>query len=294
MGNPLQIYSGPAELSLYDSSNGLLFLDYDKDFSLDGDPQYYSLIDGNVSQYGTLFKIKANLLNSSEALLASLRTRRSVKSALFAVCPESMIVVKNIYSAISLKRDSRVNAHYLEFIAQTNIESDVLLYENLLKSYGGMSSGSGGLATGWLTDCGTKSLATSHLGGGYGNEQRLTATASGQYFKNDTSVISRAPFSCTRRLTASAYVKNYNTEYSLNFDFGIELLNASGSQIQVSTSAISLNPNYNQRISHSVLLTPNSAAAWVRVYFINFTTNRSMGIDNVQLEFGELTDYKEV
>lgn len=298
MANPIRIYSGPGDVALWDSVNGYWWLGYNKEIALDCEPVLIDISEGNQVQKTVNSKLKASIVQSDSALIAILKARRTKKQKIFIVTPESMYVLQNVIPSLSLKRGQKAGeAHSLDLTAQTLIENDLTMYENLLKTYGGMT-GAGPVADGWETNVGTRSLATSHLGGGYGNEQRLTFTADNQYFRTllNYSGLEKIVFDNKNyyRITVCANVKEYGGALSY-FRIGFDTVDDSDSILASYYAEKSISANAAIRVSHTAIIAEEEICK-IRAGFQDGITGNAanIGVDNVQLEFGELTDYKEV
>jgi len=291
MANPLSIYSGPGQIALYDATNDVYHLGYSKEISVSGEPQQHELMDGNLHQYATLFKLNAQLLQSNQSVINEIKTRRSVKQEIIIVGLESLLRIKNVFPALKVLRPFKTgsDAHIAELMAQTNIEDDVIHYENILAADGKfeVDSNSDGFADGWTALGGSQgSLVTSFLSG-EGKAQSVQSNAANDGMYYDVLM----PFENEITATWSIYAKNTDTA-TQNITLFIELLDVNGTSIATYTQNESFAAGENRRVNMSKTIIPGTAVKTVRVGIKIQTALKTFEFDNAQLELGSLTNFK--
>jgi len=291
MANPLSIYSGPGQISIYDSLNDILHLGYSKDIQVTGDPQKIELLDGNIRQYSTLYKLSAQLLQSNQTLVQNINGRRDKKQEIIIVGFESLMRIKNVFVAAGLDRPFSVaDAHVVNILAQTAIENDVIHYENLIAADGKFEtdSNSDGIADGWSVESGvTGSIVTSFLSG-EGNAQRVTGSGVVDDLGIYYDVL--APFEDELKFTFSIYAKNTETT-TQSIKIFIETVDDNGTLLATYQSTVSFTAGENKRISVSQKILPASPVKIVRAG-VRLPMSITFDFDNAQLELGELTSFR--
>ena len=291
MANPLSIYSGPAQVSIYDATNDVLHLGYLKQVEVSGEPQTHELMDGNIHQYATLYKFSAQMVQSNQNLMSAIQNRRSTKQEIVVVGLESLVRIKNVFPSVKVVRPFKgaADAHIMELLAQTSVEGDVTLYENLLASDGTFEtdSNSDGLADGWvLIGSPTASLVASFLSGG-GNAQRLVSAAANDGMQYDVLM----PFEEEVQVAFSIYAKNNETTTE-SITLFVELLDDNGVSQALYTQSASFAANENKRVSLTQSIKVSTPIKTVRVGVKIAAASVTFDFDNAQLELGGLTDFK--
>ncbi len=294
MANPLGIYSGPGEISLYDATNGVLHLGFNQEINVDGSAENHELLDGNIHQYNTVFKLTAPLVQSDSSLLAAIKARRAVRQEVTIVGFESVTKIKDVFVSLGLKRGFKAGEpHTLELSAQTSIEDNVLLVENILGTLGNMEvDGGGGVASGWTASMGTKSIEQTFLVGAGANCQQISFAGVSEFLQREE----RLPFSGPQTITFSTHILNVGSGGSgiqmrmMTLDADDQIFATySKDFFPISTTG------QGTRISFSQVINPSEP---VHKMQFQFRENLSQvdgvfQIDHVQIEMGELTVYKE-
>ncbi len=292
MANPLSIFSGPGQITMWDSTNGYYNFGYNKEIMIQGEPQTAELLDGNLHQITTLYKLSAPLLQSNQAALDAIIARRGVKQKLFIIGTESMLTIDNVLLSVGMKRSFKGSgdAHTLELQAQTAIESDVALQVNLLGADGKFESDSNsdGFADGWSGSVTSKSIQPSFLSGG-GNCQQIEFGSTGQWF----SKIVNIPVAEPTRFTFSAYVKDNGTVLGSQFKIFVTL-KTDGVTKQSFSKVVSVDIGAQTRVSIVAdVVTPTEVYNEVHAVFGPDGSNTAdILIDNAQLEFGDLSTFR--
>ncbi len=291
MANPLSIYSGPAQVAIHDNTNDVLHLGYLKQVEVTGEPQTHELMDGNLHQYATLYKFNAQMLQSNQNVMDAIQGRRSTKQEIIIVGLESLVRMKNVFPAIKVNRPFKgaADAHTMELLAQTSVEADVVIYENVLGQDGTFDtdSNSDGVADGWtLFGSPTASLVASFLSG-QGNAQRLVSAAVNDGMRYDVLL----PFEEELQLVFSIYGKNNETTTE-SITLFIELLDSGGTSIAIYNQSVSFAAGENKRVNISQRITTTTPVKTVRVGVKIAAASKTFDFDNAQLELGSLTDFK--
>jgi len=292
MANPLSIYSGPGFVAFDDPVNGLFLPGHTGEINIEGEPRAFEAMDGNSMPLSMLFKFKAGLLQSNQAQLDELISRRVQKQTIYVLGFESMAVMKNVYPSGALKRGFKAGeGHLLSVEAQTGVEADVYNRENLFDADGSfeLDGNSDGLADGWnKIATGTASIVASFVSGG-GNAQQFLSVAGNDGIYKDVVM----PFNHDLTLTLSVNAKNVSgTTQSMVLE--LQTLNAAGGVIATYTgTAESFTNNEIRRVSLNQAVSPAADVKTVRARIKIVTANKTFQWDQAQLELGQLTDYRE-
>jgi hypothetical protein len=216
---------------------------------------------------------------------------------------DSAVKITDVFVVISLERSQKPGEVHKGTLTGRRIQQDktaapenpethyIQFIQNILGGYGAML-GAGSLADGWENLGGTSlSLAASHLGGGFGNEQRITLADTGDFIL----IRVRLPLGQYKiKLTFSAYIDNTKAGDSY-FYLGVITRNDAYSALEtLQSSELTLANGADGRQSYTVEFTPSALAVYIQGYVQGGTTGSAeLGIDNAQLEIGELTDYVE-
>ncbi len=294
MGNPLRIYSGPGEMGLYDATNGSSFLGYSDAIELKGEPLKVDLMDDNTLQYATLYKLSAQLLQSHQSMVDALKNRRSNKQEITIVGLESAARIKDVFVAFAPKRSFKSGeVHIIELLAQTSVEGNVFLMENLLGKYGNFDTDSNGdsLADGWESNVPDtrRAVVTSFLSG-RGNAQEIHFAADGEYLRLKSD---RLMFQNPRRVVLSAYMQTTSGGATGPISMGINFLRADGSSIESYYENKTLSATATRYVVEYAI-DPSEAVYAIYAEIKRVPgTNADFMVDDAQLEFGSLTDYVE-
>ena len=303
MGDILRIYSGGAQVNLYDSTNGVLHLGYtSEDILIESESLLVPLSSGNQVQVEDMISFEATILETDETQIDNLIARKGYLQEVYIVGIDSAFKIRDVFIRIKEIRTLKAGEAHKVTIYGRRIKEAVSaaadlpetnycqFIQNILGAFGNCNvDGGSGIATGWSNNGGTSlSIDTSHLGGGYGNEQRLTLSDSGDSFRCRVRfAIGAHPI----KLTASAYVDNRKAGTSY-YDFGFRTI-TEGLAVTSNVDSKTLDNGENERISKTLLVTP-TAALYVDVSFVGSDSGTAeLGFDNVQLEIGSLTNYVE-
>lgn len=296
MGNILEILGSPVfQANLYDATNGRLCLGALGDqVDIIQDAITHPINDGNTYMGKQILEIKIPALETGAASLTALKNRRGYPQEIYLIGDAWAVKVLNCHLSYGLARPGKAGEYHLFNLAgKTAIHTDVKSLINILETYGNMNTdGGGGVATGWVNSgCSGLSVTTSHLGAGYGNEQRFAITGASQQFY----CTKRFPLEQSKplRITISAYINNRAAGSSI-FRIGLRTLNSSGVVVDTSETAYTMLISTSGRYSHTAVITPGADILYIRGGFFSDSSNTaSLGVDNVQVEFGELSPYSE-
>jgi len=277
-----KFFYGPADVTLYDSTNGYSWLGYIEDVQVNGSPLMHNIFDGNRRKYGISYKFRTKLQQSDQSFFDDLETREATRQTIYICGLNNMVKLDNMYIFANPEiRDD--NIHYIDLRAETEVKADFTKFQNLLLN-SDMVDFTTGVADNFSTDGTGTSSNTSHVSGG-GNEQRVTLDA--QYYRQDIIM----PFETARRITASAYVIDRGG-LGVTCKIGFILLDNSGSTISTHEVDFTLGAGANGRQSNSVLVVPSSPVKTIRWQIREANAvAASLGIDNAMLNFGPLTTY---
>lgn len=293
MANPLSIFSGPAQITTWDATNGYEYLGYNKEITVEGEPQNAELLDGNLHQLTTLYKLSAPLLQSNQTVIDAIKARRGVKQKLYIVGTESMLTIDNVLISLGMKRSFKAggDAHTLELQAQTAVEDDVDFKVNLLGTSGKFEtdSNSDGIADGWFSANLTASIVSSHLSNG-GNAQKVVWDGSSDsYIRNNPWI--KAPTN-SQKVTFSYYVQNNDTIAPCEFKTALLFYDKDNTIVQSFTQDETLGAGNNDRKSLSVNVNTATQIIFIETRIWRKTGAVDLTIDNAQLEFGDLSTFR--
>lgn len=279
--NAQRIHAGPADLTIYDSSNGYLYLGYVQDCEIKTKSRNHEIVDGNIRQYGSEYKFEATLLQSDYGMYEAIEARRAVRQTIYIVGANSLTTMANMYvNAVPVFPYRSDKPHVLELSAQTRVETDVNKYYNLFGTEGKFETdtNSDGLANGWTeTDLASKSLQTSWR---TGNCQRVGTSAAGPVvYYNKT-----CPFESPKKITFSIYARSNGTAGRVRLS--IYLLNSAGSTITSTVGSYeALVDGVERRLSITGNLVPNAEVRTIRAHMSFDTNSQTIEFDDAQLEF---------
>jgi len=307
MGDILRIYSGGStQVNLYDSTNGVLHLGFaGEDIIVESEPQAVPLSRGGAVETKQIVSFEATLLETDSTKIDNLIARKGYLQEVYIIGIDHAYKMRDCFIKIKEIRTMKGGeAHMLVLSGQRYQESvsaaadlpesDYCQFiQNILGAFGACSTdGGGGIATGWTNDGATGlSVDTSHLGGGFGNEQRCTVSDAGDM------MYCRVRFPLDQqsiKMTVSVYVDNIGG-VTANFNIGIRTRNAADAVLDTNTSEnLSVGVGADARQTYTVTFTPSAAVQYVEFWFTgNAVGNAQVGFDNAQLEIGSLTAYVE-
>ncbi len=295
MANPIRIYSGPGQLVIWDATNGYLDLGFLQEIKLSEEPVQHELMDGNLHQALNIWRLEVPLLQTDSTLVSALNARRGIKQKIYITGLEAHWTLENVFVTVQMIRGfSSGEAHRFVLTAQTAIESDFSIYENLLGAQGRFEndSDSDGLADGWFQfNLTSRSIVASFLSG-EGNAQKIAWDGTvDAYVRNNPWV--KIPFGSVRlKLTFSFYVLNNDTVNSASFKSAILLYDKNNVVVSSFTQNETLAASEQKRISFSATVEPTTLIVFAEARIWRNSGAVDITIDNAQLEIGGLTDFK--
>ena len=299
MANPLSIFSGPAQITTWDATNGYEYLGYNKEITVEGEPQNAELLDGNLHQLTTLYKLSAPLLQSNQAIIDAVKARRGVKQKLYIVGTESMLTLDNVLLSLGMKRSFKAggDAHTLELQAQTAVEDDADFKVNLLGTSGKFEtdSNSDGIADGWAASADTKSLVTSFLSGG-GNAQKVTWDGTGDKHLSTATGNILLPYDTgvmALKITFSAYVLNNDAALPTTVSPTIFTYDKDGAVLSTTKVDVNFDAAEQKRISVTGVISVSTPIKEVKGRIWQKAGNAAdITVDNAMLELGDLSTFR--
>jgi hypothetical protein len=283
--------NSPAQVSIYDSTNDVLFLGYLNADNLKFMQRslVHKTIEGNRVQYGARTSLTCLLMESDPSKLAALETRRATKQTVYITGYNFGVKISNCYVSYFQDRDFKPGGLSLVRVEfHTEVEADVEVYRNLLGSDGGFETGAAGLGTGW-SNSGMSAVSLvdpSFLNGAGNNHQSATADDDGDYI----SYTLRWPFDQPVKLTFSVY--GQSGAANEDFTMIIRTLDTGGSQITLNESSNkSATSGGTDRFSYSVDVSGEEVEQ-IELR-LKATESGEMKYDDAQLEFGPLSTYTE-
>jgi len=303
MGHPLRIYGDGAQVSLYDATNGVYHCGFTGEEILVEETLFQAgLSDSNKVKINKAATFEIPLLQTDTTVLDELESRRGILQEVYIVGLESAVKIRDVFIQAKLGRDFKPGGiHKITLTGTRAITSytaaadlpelkSCQFIQNILGGFGAVL-GTGSYGTGWSYLGATAlSVDTSHLGGGYGNEQRFTLSDAG----DSIGVRVRFPLNQVAvKVTASAYVDNLKAGISY-FDIGFRTKDSNGNVLFTKAEAKTLAENADGRQSYTLEWTPAADALYLEFIIVGSATGScELGVDNAQLELGSLTNYVE-
>ncbi len=293
MANALGLYSGPAQLALYDASNGWLHLGaLVKKCRLDVPTESVELLDGQFKQIFKKYVLTAEILKSDPATWAALKTRQNTDQTIYITGMEALWALQNMKIVLGQGREFGKDGHVILLNAQTTTEADVSVQENLLGSAGGFETdGGGGVASGW-TKSGTvtTSIVASFLSGG-GNCQALSwgPADTGEIYREVT-----CPLAAGVSMNYAFSVQVQDNASGIRAKLVLEFRNVSGSVVTTKQTSIAFSNNEQKQVvlSGTYVHEQDIVTLRARITLDNDANTYAMKCDNAQLELGEVTNFK--
>ena len=307
MGNLLRIYSGAgAQVNLYDSTNGVLHCGFClEDITGSIDPNLVGISDSNKIQINEIGHFEVPLAQSDATLLAALMSRIGILQEVYIIGIDFALKIADTYVSVkgmqSFKAED-VHSLVLAFdrmrrtrtpAADLPESNYIWPAENILGAFGSFEvDGGGGIGAGWAnTGAGGLSIDTSHLGGGYGDEQRLTLADAGDWL----ACRIRFPLDQLRvKMTISANVNDDGGGGS-TYQIGLVTKDSDGNVLDTNLSGdLSLGASASARNSYIADFTPSADAQYIEARIQGSAADPAdLGVDNFMIEMGNLTDYLE-
>ena len=304
MGDILRIYSGGAQVNLYDSTNGILALGAaSEEISIESEQQLVPVSDGNRVQVEEIVSFEASLLQTDETRIDNLMARKGYLQEVYIVGIDSAFKIRDVFIRIKEIRSMKGGEAHMVTISGSRYKQTVAavsdlpetnycqFMQNLLGGFGAIL-GAASYGTGWAYLGATGlSLETSHLGGEYGNEQRVTLADNGDFITCRLRFpIGEMPI----KFTASAYIDNTKAGASYFF-IGVRTKDVDDGVLDTNMSAEkTLAQSADGRQSFTVEFIPTTAVQFIEIVIQGGSTaSAEIGFDNAQLEIGGLTAYLE-
>ena len=303
MGSPLRIYGGGAQVSLYDATNGVYHCGYTgEEIRVEEHLFQTGLSDSNKVKVSKAASFEIPLLQTDTTILDELESRRGILQEVYIVGLDSAFKFRDVHITPKLERDYKPGGiHKITLSGMRTIQAVAAaanlpetnycqFIQNILGGFGAVL-GAASFGTGWSYLGATSlSLDTSHLGGGYGNEQRFTLTDA----SDSIGIRVRFPLNQVAiKVTASAYVDNLKAGISY-FDIGFRTKDSNGNVLFTKTEAKTLAEGADGRQSYTLEWIPAADVLYLEFIIIGSASGScELGVDNVQLEIGSLTNYVE-
>jgi hypothetical protein len=299
------ILSGaPAQIAIYDSTNGLLCLGYlsSKNFQLTAKPLFHTNINGNRYQYGTRTILKVEMLESDPTKLAALKAKHNDKQDIYTTAAEYGVKLHDCYVQYGQKRKyGPGDVSVIQITAYTDVEDDVEVIKNLLSrvpatayDYGNFNTdtNSDGLADGW-TAVGTIAdglTDPSWLNGAGDSHQELGLDNTELIYCDITWYLDQPVL-----ITFSANIKGGVTPYTHQVTLRIRILRSGNNSVDHKAYSFEINDLNSGRYSVSQMLNPGSHDIVELRCEIgsDHIDGATIEVDDAQLEFGSLSDYTE-
>ncbi|APF20312.1 hypothetical protein Calab_0717 [Caldithrix abyssi DSM 13497] len=295
MATDLDIFSGPAQITLYDATNGYLHLGW-CEARIKEKPKKVKSIENQTLLIEKSFDFNANVIQFNENILNNLAARNTTKQTVYLVGLDSVLTLSDIFLFYFTERSFSSKPHRLT-IAGSGSADLVAQQVNLLHPDGKFEndSNSDGLADGWVKSASVNSveIRTSFLSGG-GNAQYIYYTTGSD---QNIQYRAKAPFIGRLKVSASVYVK-FDPDVITgngNLCLGCYTRREDGSFITFDYEIFSFNSGEQKRISFTKTLNVTELA--IELTFIIHNKGGQYAfdalLDNAQLEIGKLSNFKE-
>lgn len=171
--NDRHIFVGACDVTIYDPSNGYLFLGFNESVELNAKDVGHKIISGNKRQYTTEFNLDAVIYDTSQNMFDALKNRRDTKQKVYLAGLNSSVIIDNVYLNVGFEMPfSNDEAQILKISAFTEQENDVTHYINIMGQTGSFETGDATFGTGWgggttFTERKSPSFVTASFGGSY-------------------------------------------------------------------------------------------------------------------------------
>lgn len=295
MSNDLDIFAGPAQVTLYDSTNGYLYLDW-CEARIKEKPKKIKSIENQTLLIENNFDFDVKVIRFNSDTLNKLSARNNTKQIIYLVGLDSMVTISNVFIFYFIERLFSSKPHHLTIAGSGG--ADLVTHKvNLMHPDGKFEndSNSDGLADGWVKSASVNSveIRASFLSGG-GNAQYLYCTMGSD---QNIQYKVKAPVKGRIKATASVYVK-FDPDVITgdgHLCLGIYARRADGSFITFDYDIFAFTNGEGKRISYTKTIDINELA--VELTFIIHNKGGAYAfnalLDNAQLELGKLSNFKE-
>ena len=294
MGSPLSIFGGPCmQASLYDATNGLLHLSLlGEDVMYTEEPQNIGLSTGNVFELHKRASFEIPILETN-GIISDLAARRGIRQEVWLIGMENAVFIDNCLISYGLNRSLKPTegGHVLNLKGSSADPNHFKSMINILGTYGNcnVDTDTDNIADGWTNfGCTELAVTTSHKAG-RGNEQQFKMGASDEFYINIRCPVDQKQI----KITISAYVKERGSATAY-YNFGLKTINHLNNILDTEEDAgKTLTSGQERRDSKEIVFTPSANIKTLRLYYSYSTTDSKLGIDDVQMEFGGLSNYSE-
>ncbi|APF16999.1 hypothetical protein Calab_1536 [Caldithrix abyssi DSM 13497] len=295
MATDLDIFSGPAQITLYDATNGYLHLGW-CEARIKEKPKKVKSIENQTLLIEKSFDFNANVIQFNENILNNLAARNTTKQTVYLVGLDSVLTLSDIFLFYFTERSFSSKPHRLT-IAGSGSADLVAQQVNLLHPDGKFENDSNadGLADGWnkSTTIGAVNLQTSFLSGSGKCQYIACDTTASQYILCETV----CPVKGKIKATASIYVQFDPDVITGNGSLclGLYAKREDGSFITQPWEEYFFNSLEQRRISIEQEFNFDELATKLVVIIHNKsgTLEFNAKLDNAQLEIGKLSNFKE-
>ena len=285
-----EIYGGPAQVVLYDSTNGYQYLGWCEDVSLKHKMHYHKTIEKQLSYYADEFMFNADALVSSQNAVDQLRSRLGLKQTIYIIGFKDFLTISNmeiVFNAQRLWKDG--NFHTIKINGGGNNKDDIVHRHNILGNEGAFETPvDGSVGTGWVLGADTTgSLVVSFRSG---QAQQINIGTDSNSGISNTKILPVLPGT---KITISTWIRTLNIAGGEKIRLAIAFLDADNNWITQKAATIDVNFEDGRRISFSAVTEDwGKDIARVRFRLQKSTENITIEMDDAQMELGGLTDQR--
>jgi hypothetical protein len=298
MPKNLNVFAGPGQITLYDSTNGYLFLGHLGDIEIEEKALTHKNIKHELIRYDRYFTLSAMVYESNRTLISDLESRVGTAQDIYIIGAEGMLKISGVKVHYEVERVyGKDDPHAIEIVSRWGDEDKHNFYVNLLTSVSGLEfkfeNFSGNIASGWSAF--NYDVVSSVSSFRTGNAQLITwlGAPTNQFMRNS---FFPCPFNAPVRLTASVYAQDQSFGNG-DFQIGVSVKYTDNTMntflTDIPMSEISSGSS-GTRVSYSEIIVPSKP---IKEIYMRFGAKDydSLGveIDDAQLEIGHLSNFRE-
>ncbi len=290
--------ASPAEITIYDDTNGYLYLGYAIDGKIALSKKYKKSIEGFEIPYNSNYSLDATFLNFDYLIADSIESREGTKQTIYIVYENGGIeTIAGVYFRFEYSeklkngeiREGSISASFNDknlISSKVNLLMPTAVCDN--------DSNSDDLADGWVKNTDADAFIEPSFLSGRGNAQGLGLSGGSSCYAYMQANI---PFMSYRVFTVSAAVKNdpHNTLGDANVCMGVYFRGVDNGYISQPYGVFQFASQEEKRISYTAQISPSKLVKSVEIIFHNKsgTEDYEILVDDVQIVLGKESNFKE-
>lgn len=289
MGNALNILTGPADITLYDATDGYLNLGHNEDVKVEEKPEIEKTFNKQIRRLYSEFELEISCIQYSQNLKDQLYNREGRLQTIYIAGLNDYTVISDVY-IVTYEESEFTDEPRRLIISAGFMQRDKMSHSiNLLGTYGTFDNDddSDGVANGWTAvNVQGPSLENSFLGPEYGQAQN------GGFDSDYDARIYRTHdvyFRAAKRVTFSVYLK---IDFAATMRLKFNVLDKDMNTVQSIEQDFSFSNDEQKRCYISAFVQPNRLIHHIQPIIKIVSGSGVLEIDNAQLEFGTLSPFK--